>query len=283
LNLPTPILNTYTVCGTVVNGTLGSCPNPAGTITVPFFTGPRPNPNFGFMTDVSSVVNTWYNGLVIQAKHRFSHGFQFDAGFTWSKAQDDDQNSTTFTASESALNPLNLKGDYSLSDFDQRRRFTMSGVWELPTHNIQSKSLKRLVDGFQISSIVALVDGRPYSGLISGSPGSPSPAGTTSGSLGIGGFSRFPGVGRNTFTNPGANSVDVRLSRAINLTERIHWLLIAEAFNVANRYEITSVNQTQYQFSGITLYPQSSFGTRSASGTNLFGARQIQLGTRITF
>jgi hypothetical protein len=101
--------------------------------------------------------------------------------------------------------------------------------------------------------------------------------------LGIGGSTRFPGAGRNTFTNPGANSVDMRLSRAINLTERIHWLLIAEAFNVANRYEITSINTTQYQFSGTTLYPQSSFGTRSASGTNLFGARQIQLGTRITF
>jgi hypothetical protein len=52
---------------------------------------------------------------------------------------------------------------------------------------------------------------------------------------------------------------------------------------VANRYEITSVNTTQYVFSGITLFPQASFGTRSASGTNLFGARQVQLGTRITF
>ena len=91
------------------------------------------------MTDISSVVNTWYNGLVIQVKHRFSHGFQMDAGFTWSKAQDDDQNSQTFTTSESASNPINLKNDYSLSDFDQRKRFTLSGVWELPTHNIQSK------------------------------------------------------------------------------------------------------------------------------------------------
>jgi hypothetical protein len=282
-NLPAPITNTYSVCGTLLNGTASSCANPAGTITVPFFTGARPNPNFGFMTDVESVVNTWYNGLVIQAKHRFSHGFQFDAGFTWSKAQDDLQNSQTFSTSESALNPLNLKDDYSLSDFDQRRRFTMSGVWELPTHHIQSKGLKRAVDGFQLSAIVALVDGRPYSGLISGSPGSPSPSGTTSGVLGVGGLARFPGVGRNTFTNPGANSVDVRLSRTINLTERIHWLLIAEAFNIANRYEITSVNTTQYQFSGTTLFPQASFGTRSASGTNLFGARQIQLGTRITF
>lgn len=282
-NLPAPVTNTYTICGTVLNGTASSCSNPAGTITVPFFTGPRANPNFGFMTDVASVVNTWYNGLVIQAVHRFSHGFQFDAGFTWSKALDDDQNSQTFTTSESASNPLNLKNDYSLSDFDQRKRFTLSGVWELPTHNIQSKSLKRMADGFQLSAIVALVDGRPYSGGITGSPGSPGPSGTTSGVLGVGGSTRFPGVGWNTFTNPGANSIDVRLSRVIDLTERVHWLLIAEAFNVANRYEITSINTTQYSFNGLTLFPQSSFQTRSASGTNLFGARQIQLGTRITF
>jgi len=282
-NLPAPTTNTYTLCGTVLNGTASSCANPAGFVAVPFFTGPRPNPNFGFMTDIASVVNTWYNGLVIQAKHKFSHGFQFDAGFTWSKAQDDDQNSQTFTTSESASNPLNLKNDYSLSDFDQRRRFTTSGVWELPTHNIQSKGLKRVVDGFQISGILSLVDGRPYSGSISGSPGSPSPSGTTSGVIGVGGSSRVPWVGRNTFTGPGANSVDLRLSRSIHLTERVHWLLIAEAFNVANRYEITSINTTQYSFSGVNLFPQSSFQTRSGSGTNLFGARQIQLGTRITF
>jgi hypothetical protein len=90
-------------------------------------------------------------------------------------------------------------------------------------------------------------------------------------------------VGRNTFTNPGANSVDLRLSRTIKLGERVKWLLVAEGFNVANRYEITSINTTQYSFSGTTLFPQSSFQTRSGSGTNLFGARQIQLGTRITF
>jgi outer membrane receptor protein involved in Fe transport len=282
-NLPAPTTATYTVCGTVLNGTASSCANPAGTITVPFFAGARPNPNFGFMTDVASVVNTWYNGLVLQMKHRFSHGFQMDAGFTWSKAQDDDQNSQTFTTSESASNPLSLKNDYSLSDFDQRRRFTLSGVWELPTHNIKSQSVKRIVDGFQISGILALVDGRPYSGTISGSPSIPGLSGVTSGPLGVGGSSRFPGVGRNTFTNPGANSVDLRLSRTIRLGERVKWLLVAEGFNVANRYEITSINTTQYSFSGTTLFPQSSFQTRSGSGTNLFGARQIQLGTRITF
>ncbi|HYV61672.1 MAG TPA: hypothetical protein VE958_03305, partial [Bryobacteraceae bacterium] len=76
---------------------------------------------------------------------------------------------------------------------------------------------------------------------------------------------------------------DVRISRDIRIGERIHWLLIAEAFNLANRYEITSINTTQYQFGGTTLFPRTDFQTRSASGTNLFGARQIELGARINF
>src|SRR4029077_18143230 len=128
--------------------------------------------------------------------------------------------------------------------------------------------------------ILSLVDGRPYSGAISGSPSTP---GVTSGVLGVGGSTRFPTIGRNTFTGPGANSVDLRLSRDIKLSERVHWLLIAEAFNVANRYEITGIDTTQYQIGGTPLFAPGSFQTRNASGTNLFGARQIQLGTRIIF
>jgi outer membrane receptor for ferrienterochelin and colicin len=286
-NLPAPTTVTYTICKDPQVGSAITCANPStATFTAPYFTGARPNPNFGFMTDVASVVNTWYNGVVLQMKRRFSHGLQFDAGFTYSKAQDNDQNSQTFSASESASNPLNVRNDYSLSDFDQRKRFTISGVWQLPTQNIQSAALKRIVDGFQISAIAAFVDGRPYSGNTTGSPGttgSPVPAGVTSGILGVGGQSRLPWVGRNTFTAPGTNSIDVRLSRDIRLTERVRWSLIAEAFNVANRYEITSVDTNQYSIGGNFLFPRTTFGTRTGSGTNLFGARQIELGSRITF
>jgi hypothetical protein len=285
-NLPAPTTVTYTVCGSPQVGSSIACTNPIGTFSSPFFAGPRPNPNFGFMTDVASVVNTWYHGLVLQMKHRFSHGFQFDAGFTYSKAQDDDQNSQTFTTSESALNPYNLKGDYGLSDFDQRKRFSMAGVWELPTHNIQSADLKRFVDGFQISAIATFADGRPYSGQTTGNPSFAGLTAVTSGIIGAGGSfggSRPPWVGRNTFTSPGTNSIDVRLSRNIPLSEKVRWTLFAEAFNLANRYEITGVDQNQYQIGGTTLFPRLTFGTRNASGTNLYGARQIQLGTRVTF
>jgi Carboxypeptidase regulatory-like domain/TonB-dependent Receptor Plug Domain len=282
-NLPAPTTVTYTVCGSPQVGSATTCSNPVGTFDTPFFAGARPNPNFGFMTDVSTSVNTWYNGLVLQLKRRFSRGLQFDAGFTYSKAQDNGQNSTTFTANESASNPFNVRNDYALSDFDQRKRFTLSGVWELPTHNIQAKNLKRIVDGFQISAIVSLVDGRPYSGGTTGNPAFTGLTSVTFGILGVNGSTRVPWVGRNTYTSPGNQTVDVRLSRDIRLTESVRWSLIAEAFNVANHYEITGVDQTQYQLGGSVLFPRPSFQTRNASGTNLFGARQIQLGTRVTF
>ena len=277
---PASQTSTYTVCGSPQAGSSTLCSNPLITFAVPFFSGARPNTSYGYMTVAESVVNTWYNALVIQAKKRFSKGFQLQAGFTWSKALDDDQNSITFTSSNVPMNPFNLRQDYSLSDFDQRRRFTMSGIWQLPAHLIESKKLRRVVQGFQLSGILTLADGRPYSGTASGNP---SPSGIQFGLLGAGGSSRVPYIGRNTFTGPGVANLDMRLSREIRISERLRWQLIVEAFNVTNRVQVTGINTTQYNVRGAVLFPRADFQTISAAGTNLFRERQFQLGTRLTF
>ena len=275
---------TYTVCGSPQVGSSTSCANPVGAFSVPFFSGARPNPNYGYLTGVESVVNTWYNGLVIQARKRFSKGFQLQAGFTWSKAQDDDQNSTTFTATNSPMNPFDLKNDYSLSDFDQRKRFTLSGVWQLPTQNIQSKTLRAIVNGFQLSGILTLADGHPYSGSTSGNP---SPAGIQGGLLGVGGsgnaYNRVPFIGRNTYTYPGIANGDARIARDFKFTERVRLQLIFEAFNVTNRVQITGLNTTQFNVRSTTLFPRTDFQTISSAGTNLNRERQLQLGARFSF
>lgn len=277
---PTSQQATYTVCGSPQVGTSTSCGNVAQTFTVPFFSGARPNGDFGFLTAAESVVNTWYHGFVVQAKQRFSHGFQLQAAFTVSKAQDDDQNSQTFSANNQPLNPFNVRQDYSLSDFDQRKRFTASAFWQPPFSFIGSKSLRRALDGFQFSGILVLADGRPFSPTISGNP---TPSGVSSGILGAGGSARVPFLGRNVYTNPGLATLDMRLAREIKFSERVRWQLIAEAFNVLNRVNITGINTAQYNIRGSVLFPRTDFQSIATTGTNIVRERQLQLGTRFTF
>jgi len=170
INLFPPSQATYSVCGSVQVGSSTACSNVVQTFTVPFFTGARPNPNYGQMTVVESTVNSWYHGLVLQAKQRFSHGFQMQAAFTFSKAIDNGQTSTTFTAANVPLYPYNIAQDKSLSDFDQRKRFTVSALWQPSFSWIDSKPLRAVFEGFQFSGILALADGRPYSGSTNGKP-----------------------------------------------------------------------------------------------------------------
>jgi hypothetical protein len=279
-NLPAPTTRTYTVCGSPQVGSSTTCSDVAGTFTVPFFTGARPNSSYGFMTVADSVINSWYNGFVLQARHRFAHGFQMQASLTISKAQDNGQSLITFTSSNQPLNPLNLRQDYALSNLDQRKRFTASAYWIPPFSRISNPVMKSILDGFQISGIVSLFDGRPYDGTVSGSP---SPAGTASGLLGVGGSSRVPFRGRNVFTGPGGATVDSRIAREFRIKERMRLQFIAEAFNLFNRNNVTSITTTEYNIRSTVLFPRTDFRAVSATGTNLMRERQLQLGARLVF
>jgi len=271
---------TYTVCADPQVGTSTACSNVAQTFTVPFWTGARPNTSYGYITAAESVINTWYHGFVLQAKQRFSHGIQLQAALTISKAQDNGQSLITFSSSNQPQNPFDLRQDYALSDLDQRKRFTMTALWQPPFSRIGSRPLRTAFDGFQLSGILTLADGRPYSGFTSGNP---TPAGIMGGLLGVGGSSRLPWTGRNIYTYPGAATVDLRLAREFKFSERVRWQLIAEGFNVFNRVNITGITTTQYNVRGAVLFPRTDFRAISATGTNLMRERQYQLGTRLTF
>ena len=271
---------TYSVCGSPQSGSSTACSDVASTFTVPFYSGARPNPNYGQLGLVESTISSWYHGLVLQAKQRFAHGFQLQAGLTISKAIDNGQSSTTFTSYNLPLDPYNIAQDKSLSDFDQRKRFTMSALWQPSFAWIGVKPVQMFLNGFQFSGILTLADGRPYSGSVN----SFNPAGgILGGALGVGGSYRVPFVGRNTFTGPGMATLDARLAREIRIGERCRWQLIAEAFNLTNRVEVTGIIGTQYNVGGTTLFPRTDFQSISATSTNLIRERQIQLGTRFTF
>jgi hypothetical protein len=78
---------------------------------------------------------------------------------------------------------------------------------------------------------------------------------------------------------PALVQLDVRVARDISLGGRATAQLMAEAFNVFNRDNITFVTPTRYLLSGVILTPTTDFGRPMATA----GERIIQLACRITF
>jgi outer membrane receptor protein involved in Fe transport len=228
-----------------------------------------------------------YHALAFQAVHRFSRGFQFIAAYTYSKAKDDrpDQTTVVVGADDGKIveNQLNPGADYARSDTDLRHRFVFSPVYEWGRFSRSDNTvLRALLSDYTFSSIVQLQSGTPYSALVGGDPNND----------GNRANDRLPGTVRNQFTTPAVYQLDARLTRAIRLTEAARLRLILEAFNVFNRPNVATANNTFFNFAGTTLTPPSAttaFGTpRSfsspASGTTTFATpRQLQLAIKFDF
>ena len=160
----------------------------------------RPNSTFGAVTDIFSGVTSNYQALSVQANHRMNHHMQFSANYTWSHALDNGVNGTTFTATNSLLDPFNLSKEYGNSIYNVPQRFVVNAVIESPWHF--NGFTKWLANDWQISPILQVQSGLPYSAFVSGSaPNQTAGNITVSGINGSGGTNRLD-IGRNTFTQP---------------------------------------------------------------------------------
>ena len=277
---------TYAVKGGLLNGQ---------SFTVPAFTGARPNANFGRITQITSGVTSDYNALVLQANRRMTSGLQFQASYTYAKSADDGQSSQTFTSGDNVLNPFNVKGEYGRSNFDTRHRVVTSIVWT-PEVKFGNSLVQRILNGYTFSPIWQYATGFPYTATLSGN----APGGTSTGILGAGGTNRVPIEGRNVFHSDPRQVMDFRISRQFGLTERMKVQILAEAFNLFNHVNPTSISTRQYIIctsttasgcsaaTGATaaapaLAADPAFGSVTQAGATLYNSRQIQLGARFTF
>jgi hypothetical protein len=282
------------------------------TVTLPLYTARR-DPSLGVVKTGYSVLNSWYHGLVLEVRKRFSHGLQLDSHLTIAKATDNGvlpAADGTFSGTLVPLDPFNFRGEYSLSDLDVRRRFVFSAYWELPWKHLASPAGKALADGWQISAIAQVRDGNPETPLVTGSPACPGAisGGLTCGSadtFGLPAFTyRAPQLGRNTFYGPrsGRATLDLRVGRAFALDESRRIEVFWEAFNLFNRTHFTEFNTLAFEFTrpgaaglqtGLScpagtgtngcLFPLADFLEPQLSGTRLLGAREMQLGVRFSF
>ena len=276
------------------------------TITVPWYTQ-RITTGTGDVLTGYSIVNSWYNALAITLRRPMSHGFEALINYTWSKSIDDGAvagANGTFNGTDPPLDPFNQKQENSLSDLDQRQRFTGSIVYEPQMfHKLTNKVAKNVLDGFMFSTVVTAATAQPVFATISGFPSGGVDYGVTGGEVTNTGGStggRPPQVGRNVYFGHGLENVDFRIMRQFAIREKIRLQFLAEAFNMFNHTNISAVNGTAFNYAAVgsgvcttalagasngCLVPNAAFlaPTSSTSVNGLYGARQLQFSAKLFF
>jgi outer membrane receptor protein involved in Fe transport len=288
-NLPAPA---GVVSVPIVGGEFGG-----QTYQTPIFTGNRPNANFGAVTEIRSNVWSKYHALVLQANRRLTGGLQFQTSYTLSRAEDNGQTSATFTQTNTPFNVFDQAGEKALSAFDRRHKFVTSLVYNTDFASLKDSEVGRAIfNGWTIAPIFNAFSGARNTGSISGSitptaygfSSNTTPAGGINGS---GGANRFALLDRNFYKQPNIWYLDMRVSRRFNIKEGMRFEVLAEAFNIFNRTQVTGVNSTLYNFSttgcpaGVAqcLTANAPFGQTTGADSTLFRERQVQLGARFEF
>ncbi|WP_353070097.1 TonB-dependent receptor [Tunturibacter empetritectus] len=265
------------------------------TFVVPFYSQ-RLNTNFGPVTDIVSNADATYNALVLEARRRSRGGVEFRASWTWAKAIDYGQSGGATPRTNGQFDPFDVRYDKGLSALNYPHKFVASVVWE-PRFTIEQHWLRSTVNGWAVAPIFTETSGRPYSLDIFG--GTRLTGGHES-INGAGGAAYLPTVGRNTLRLPDTGRIDLRLSKAVRVSEGVKVRGVAEAFNLTNRVNYSAIMQRAYlvgtEANGITpLVFQSAatvaaeglnvrpFGTFTAASTGQSPERQVQLGVRVEF
>ncbi|HEX8492921.1 MAG TPA: TonB-dependent receptor [Pyrinomonadaceae bacterium] len=241
---------------------------------------------FGDVSAQLSDGNSNYNAMNLEVKRRFSNNFQFLASYTWSHSIDDSSDLQTLLKPQ---DNRNFRGERADSLFDQRHRFVFSGVLTSPGSWRGSDSfMQRFLADFTLAPIIEISSGRPFNiltgsdtnGDLQSSNDRPSVAsdGTlfqpttpfTSGSL-----------GRNRGITHSYASFDLRVSRIIRLGERVRLNIIAEGFNLFNRFNEAAASPF---FQDVRAFGQRDGAGRYFSrSTAAFDPRQFQFGLKIDF
>jgi hypothetical protein len=304
LNLNAPTTVTYSVTDTTGKGPLANgstftskfyAKNTLPTTTCP---SQRPNCAFGSLTDIFSGVNSSYQGLVAQINHRFTNHLQFNANYTWSHALDFGQNNQTASVANNLLDPQSISAEYGNSITNIPNRLVMGAVVTAPWKYTGWKSY--LLNDYEMAPGLQVQSGLPYSigttgTLTSGFSASGGALNAIGGGVnGSNGTFRMPGFERNGFQQPKTTVLDLRLSKRFKVADRLNLEFLAEAFNLANHQNVTTVNTTAYTV-GATAATKTNtltyttavptFGATTATNTSGFSyaPRQIQMAVRAQF
>jgi hypothetical protein len=210
-----------------------------------------------------------YHGFTANLRKRFGNHYEFLASYTWSHAIDDSTDlQSTLTPQDSYYPAL----ERSSSLFDQRHRFVFSAVFQ--TGKLHG-GLGKVFSDWTFAPIVEVSSGRPFNIVTATGdnfqlesltmrpnitvnpacgpvyPSKYSPTGTLQEPC-INGFVAAAiaptllqldgNLGRNAGVTPWTVFNDMRVSKRIFFDERVNMDLIADMFNIANKYNVAAVS-----------------------------------------
>jgi Carboxypeptidase regulatory-like domain/TonB dependent receptor-like, beta-barrel/TonB-dependent Receptor Plug Domain len=234
----------------------------------------RLNPRFNDVEQIQDSASSTYNGLSISIE-RHTEDFTLSASYTLSKTTDD---ASDF--SEQPQNPYNLRDEWAPSLEDQRQRFVLSGLFQLPLGGNdegvptptapfgRSDLWGSLMNNIEIAPIITFSSARPVNPL-TGLDSNRSDTFPVS--------SRPLGLGRNSLRTSALENLDLRILKSVYFSRPVgsHLDLVAEAFNFLNH---TNVDQINSCF-GPDLSPLAGFAQPTAAQY----ARQIEFSLDFEF
>ena len=277
----------------VLNGAL------AGSLRAPGTISP-----FGSINAQTSDGDSTYNALNVDVKKRFSNNFQFLASYTWSHSIDDSSDLQTLLLPQDNRDFLGERAD---SLFDQRQRFVFSGVLSTPSSWAKEGGFHRALSNFTIAPIFEISSGRPFNILsnqdtnndqsnqtdrpsftpdgalcVPGASLTPDPNGPKcAGGVITGGVFSNGNLGRNFGITHRYMSLDMRVAKLVPIGEKLRLELIAEGFNLFNRFNEASASPFISDVLGFNL--RASNGRFYSRPTATFDPRQFQFGLKLNF
>lgn len=117
----------------------------------------RPYKGYAVIRVTNNDANALYNALQISANKRFAKGVAFGLAYTLSKSSDDG------SAQRDILpNPFSARNLWGPTDYDRRHVFVGNLIYELPFWRTQHSLIGKIAGGWQISMVVQLQTGTPF-------------------------------------------------------------------------------------------------------------------------
>ena len=259
----------------------------------------RPHPiHTGAFSENQSDAVSGYHGLTTKLEKRFSKGISYRLNYAWSKSID----LNSQWGGTSAQNSLDKRGSIGVSDFHRAHIFSADMVWRLPRLQSLTGALDKIINNWQVNTIVQLRSGSYLTPTLTGDHNNvagrgtsqrPDLAGSAIGyprtpdrwvdpaSFALPNAPQFVGddtgygtAGRNIIEGPGYAGVDFSFYKNIPLTEHIGAQLRFEFFNVFDRVNFNNPGTGGWDPSNF-----ASWGALTSTGD----ARQIQIAVKFYF